>query len=427
MYIPIMPGRYTHASLAIAALAALCVATGHAQDACTLRPDTLRPALSEAPPDERLFAHSLGEVRAALIFIDFPDAPGTADVAQLAPSYTNEASAWYASASRGRMSLSFTVAPRWYRMSKPSATYVNEIGKFVDVIAAAAEAINLAAGDVDFTRVTHVYIAASNHSAVNKSNAFMAPVGRGAKFDRGEIRFGAAFGSNVYRTIPTGSYPAHHLTHETLHTLGLPDLYDITIADIVQNASATGGWDPMGWVLSLGEPLVWHKRLLGWIDPPELHCVERADTAITVRESLVPAGETGAKAVAVRLDRYRVLVAEARVPRGLDSLRGPGGVLVYTVDVRVPTGRTPVRVISAAGGPAADDSSRVRRLGPLHDATLSADTGRRSRLDVPDAGVSVEVTRSSTARFDVVLLIAPRPRSAGGGMLPVHDPTRVRQ
>jgi M6 family metalloprotease-like protein len=284
---------------------------------------------------------------------------------------------------------------RWYRLSKPSSEYAVS-GKVTNLVALAYEAVKAVGEELALAGVTHVIVVAPPRSAINKSNAFTQSRGRGIPVPGGEARFGAMLGSNTYARIQQGSYSAHHMTHELMHNFGLPDLYDVSKADIVQNAQVAGGWDPMGWVISLRNPLTWHKRRLGWLADDQLTCLDAHSTRGETAEVTVTPNDVkdGTKAVGIVLDSSRVLLAEVRRRAGADADIADEGVLIYEVDVRRGTGTLPVTVFAAhpdSAGPS------PRNTGPLPFATFGIGNGRRSRFEHSSSAVVEVVGRTGDA------------------------------
>ena len=112
------------------------------------------------------------------------------------------------------------------------------------------------------------------------------------------------------------------MTHELLHTLGLPDLGGRAV-----------GWDPLAVANeppSLTHLLGWHKWLLGWIDPAQLTCLSAAGT---IEETLAPmAVRGGKKLVVVPISDTFAYAVEARKRIGFDKNACEEGVLVYAID-----------------------------------------------------------------------------------------------
>src|SRR4051794_36537537 len=65
--------------------------------------------LSEGSTNRALFAPSKGALRAAMLFVDFSDAPAGGETTQaLGDAFIPAAEAWYAVASRGQLALAIT-------------------------------------------------------------------------------------------------------------------------------------------------------------------------------------------------------------------------------------------------------------------------------------------------------------------------------
>ncbi|CAJ0552315.1 Ff.00g062940.m01.CDS01 [Fusarium sp. VM40] len=108
----------------------------------------------------------------------------------------------------------------------------------------------------------------------------------------------------------------------------------------------------MGDVSGIGPDFfAWDKWRLGWINDDSVDCV--SDPGIT-EHTLIPlelkTSDKDIKAVVVAVNHTSALVAEARVPKGIDSDVCAPGVLLYTVDTSVKSGSGPVRVLDVTLG-----------------------------------------------------------------------------
>jgi hypothetical protein len=176
------------------------------------------------------------------------------------------------------------------------------------------------------------------------------------------------------------------LNHETLHTMGLPDLYPLDNSGLPATYWV-GGWDLMGLITGTSPDLfAWHKWKLSWIDDNQVRCI--TDAGIS-RHLLTPLGTSeGTKMVVVRLHETAALAAELRVKKALDRESCSEGLLFYTVNTAIPSGSGPIRIVDPKGnlGRGCDPS----RGGPLTSAAVGLGDGIRN-IDLPNFRVKVRI------------------------------------
>ena len=146
--------------------------------------------------------------------------------------------------------------------------------------------------------------------------------------------------------------------------MGLPDTYevvDISTAyhTYVGNFGIMGQIVPMDFNRSLSdrfkgnEMLAWHRWQLGWIEDSEVFCATSSTTSI----KLGPLTKNlGSRMLVMPVDSSRVLVAENRAIDGYDKNLSTGGILVYSVDERIATGKGPIKVQGDYSGDWPDSS-----------------------------------------------------------------------
>ncbi|MBM3755842.1 MAG: hypothetical protein FJW38_17885 [Acidobacteria bacterium] len=220
--------------------------------------------------------------------------------------------------------------------------------------------------------------------------------GQGVRFDGAEVRHVITLGRDTRLAIP--QYRWHVISHETGHLMGLPDLYLFSGTDV---HAPIGAWDNMG-LISIGAHFTaWQKRKLGWLAGEEFACV----TARSARVDLSPLStSSGVRGVAVKIGPSKAIVAEVRRKIGHDARLCEPGLLVYTVDSSIASGRGPL----AAQRAAADVAGRVGACGSGYNAAFGAPketvfrdatTGVSLEIvnDRGDAGMTVAVTNPAGA------------------------------
>jgi M6 family metalloprotease-like protein len=230
--------------------------------------------------------------------------------------------------SNGRLTVDVTPLERWLTMPQPTSAY-NPVQNGDNMYRYVRDAVSIADPLVDFSRYDDVALVnapgwASGDLAISLSAAGFPPVVADGK----PIRFGTFYGGDQPAML--ASRMRDVFIHETLHTLGLPDLGGRAV-----------GYDPLA-VNDLPQPthvLGWHKWILGWIDPLQITCVASG----TLEETLSPiAVAAGKKLVVVPVDEWTAYVVEARRRIGWDRNLCDEGVILYRVDSRRMGGDDPV-------------------------------------------------------------------------------------
>jgi M6 family metalloprotease-like protein len=356
---------------------------------------TARSGLHAGPTDYSDRLQLRGTVRAAMLFVDFVDAPASETPESLVELLVPESQRWFQEVSYGKVDLQVvTPALKWYRMSQPSNAYVTNGGfSFEQHARYIGEAIRLADGDVDLSVYQVVYIVASRGAALRNSPTWIPAVGQGIQADGVEVRHVVTFGEDVRFSSP--NYASHILTHETGHLAGLPDLYLFGAADFFSSHDAVGAWDNMGWIGPGAHFLAWQKEKLGWLEEAQVNCVADGE----VEDLLSPLSSPGGvKMLAAPVSPTQVLVAEVRDRTAQDGRLCDEGVLVYKVDTSIASGAGPIVVQRAGAG---DDEQLRRRCGPGYDAPYGLGEGKRSLFTDAASGVSFEVLEKTGSSYRV--------------------------
>ena len=148
--------------------------------------------------------------------------------------------------------------------------------------------------------------------------------------------------------------------------MGLPDTYEVVDISTayhthVGNFGIMGLHRPQTGGLASGsqdrfkgnEMLAWHRWQLGWIEDSEVFCATSSTTSIEVGPLTK---NLGSRMLVMPVDSSRVLVAENRAIDGYDQNLLTGGILVYSVDERIGTGKGPIKVQGDYSGDWADSS-----------------------------------------------------------------------
>jgi M6 family metalloprotease-like protein len=296
----------------------------------------------EGPTDFQFYERPIGTLKAVMLFVDFPDAPG--DPSSLSDTAEHllgngRAQALFSEQSYGACQVEVDVRSDlgWKRLGESSGAY--DCHEFASHRRYLADAAARFAGEVAFPDYRFVLIVASPSALFPDSPAFNARPGEGAVVDNHEIRLAVTFGRDSYRN----SYI--NLVHEVSHLMGLPDLYPY--GGNADNSRA-GCWDIMSDIFHCTTFLGWHRHKNGWLPVERVLFLPEPQQERYVTLSPL-SSRFGISMIVLPIDDpqrpARVFVVELAQPRvgAVDGSRREG-LLIYTVDVTIPTGHSPVVV-----------------------------------------------------------------------------------
>jgi len=333
---------------------------------------------------------SQGTFEVMFLAVDFPDAVGSDDLLNRARSLAEEVAEYFRTTSGGRFEPTFRFGDRVFRVPQHSGVfdlqYVPHTGRELTV-----EILEVADPHVDFTGVDYLYVltpptiteigahwhgqvkpeGASGQATLVNDNSILT--------DEGWINGWAGNGAYFYRTDIFDNFFMFYI-HETMHEIGLPDLY--TLHTWHPNSANNYGddlipfaqWAQMSdGARGSGAIIAWHRWLLGWLGEDQVYCLP-AGSLTDVEVTVVPLERdaAGFKAVMIPVSDRKVVVVESRRAEGYDedigeipiavetdgSIRrsllnwlGTSGLLVYTYDTSVFQNSGPGRVQIPAGRP----------------------------------------------------------------------------
>jgi len=293
-----------------------------------------------------------GNVKVAIIPIDFSDVPGTGSPSQIIDPEIKKINEWVKQFSNGKMTYEFQTSKNWIRASKDSSEYVwihpgpvqpnplpgAKVGTLRDPSQIAEDLMASAQDSFDYTNLKVVFFVYPKN-IVNIWDAITAM--SQIRTNKGSISAQInATGAWLYQNkMPIWSW----FIHENMHAHGLA-------------GHAPSDGSPFNLMTNqAGSSLVldaWDQLILDWQVADQFYCVsaDKLEKA-TIKLSPLERDEIGTKAIMVRLSSHEVLVIESRRRdkwgsgqkdwAGLPA--GFYGLLVYKVDTtkdsnRVETG-----------------------------------------------------------------------------------------
>lgn len=242
---------------------------------------------------EKIVAPLIGEKRAIVLLVDFPDNPHTYSSQDFQGLLFSKGSGslkdYYEEVSYGRFTIDGDVKG-WFRLPHPYSYYVadtfgigsyprNAQGMVVDAIKAADPFINFSLYDEDKDGyVDNIFIVHSGRGAEETGSnkdiwshkwQLSTPDGPGAYDTQEGVKVDA------YTTEPErfkyGLVTVGVFCHEFGHILGLPDLYNTENPDYVGpgkfSLMSAGSWNGSPEGSSPSHLCSWSKYTLGWVEP----------------------------------------------------------------------------------------------------------------------------------------------------------------
>ncbi len=330
-------------------------------DPTACRPHGVSETLTAGFPLPEWSPASLGTLRAAVLFVDFPDAAARHSTQHEFELGFADAEYYLREFSYGKLDLELVALHRWLRIEQGHARYLSENGELGGVEFNEAT-VRLADSEFDFTdiSVAIVVMPSSNFSFANFGGAARGGM---VRTDEGTIVTARA---NV-RPFDEPREPARWggAVHELVHGLGLLDMYpfDSGRHELPEEPRGAVWFGLMGlrtyfpdvsesadfaW-----EMLAWSRWQLGWLDAEQVRCVTTNDATVILGPIAYPGA--GIAMAAVPLSDIEVIVIESRRATGLDVELATDGVLVYTVDAALGSGQLPVKVARDTGDGQIDD------------------------------------------------------------------------
>lgn len=284
-------------------------------------------------------------VEIAVLAADFPNVP-----ASTLPTddYKNALSVmehfWESQASNG-LQINVNVSKTYKRMPKNVEDY------------GLGSSLNGFKGDNYWTFIQAVIDAYDNEFDFSKTSTIAVAVplqvtelqiGTWVVYTQGVFRTNEG---SIFNVMITGNGSSKEASgswvHEYGHALGLTDMrYVNEVNATIQAPEGLGIYDVMGSGNAAPEILVWSRFLTGMLNNNQIHCVETPDEST---HWLVPIEQQSEKlkGVVIPLSEYTAIVMESRRGYGYDNIGTDAqGVIVYTIDTRIPYKRSPAHIVS---------------------------------------------------------------------------------
>jgi M6 family metalloprotease-like protein len=288
-----------------------------------------------------------GKIKAFIIFVDFPNYPGTESVETYSRHFTETTSDYFKWVSYGAIEFDFKFTPEYLRLSRNAESYGIGAWNSGDYRAYYKEGISLATSKYDLAAFDVVYVVASpqtSRTAITPGPAFIDPVSvNGITVARGSATGGMDSQNQM---------PFRWLAHETGHLFGFNDLYNIKsgINRINNIHDNFGHWDimSMNWETFALEINAWFRLQAGWLSGENAYCNKSETISIQEVKLSKLSAMTGTRASVIRTGEESAIVAEYRTLTKYDSLNNNSaneGVLVYEVSGNIPTDEAPVKIL----------------------------------------------------------------------------------
>ena len=366
------------------------------------RPPNPRPGYVSAGFPRPLLTPSVGKLRIAVLFVDFPD--GVADYSTRVEAEHIDTSFWHQNlatieeyletASYGKLDVELVPLHGWLRARHSLAAFLfdpDESGVLGGAVSEdiSVEAVELALEEMDFSEIDVVV-------TVLPSAYFFGGLAGGA----------VQISDKLIPTLQHRPPSLAHFTlkdtagdwgrngaHELAHVLGLTDLYPMNQSGYQGEFAIPSPPADMNWVWveaglmglqghylapesATGGPfghspsamLAWSRWQLGWLEPSQIRCIVEPSATVTLTAIDQPGD--GVAMIAVPVGETEVIVIESRRIRGFDrgvfwgyrcrDVVNNDGVLVYTVDSSLR--ELPIR-FATDGGEGIMDQSPILPVG----------------------------------------------------------------
>ena len=283
---------------------------------------------TEGANDSLIYDSTIGNKKCIMLYADFSDAVMKVDTKERANGVLGNGlfQKLFHEQSYGKMTVDVEHVHGWRRLSKSASKYSSRTTEshrelFVEI----------------FDLYPNINFLEYDYIMVN-----MPRIGNTAFGERDELAIPYR-GKKINVALNISTVSPYVLAHETAHLMGLPDLY--TYGGVEGPKNPAGPWDIMSSAGKASGFLGWHRHKFEWLDANRKKYI----TSGTHRLEIAPLNApSGVSMVVIPEDDpvkpSKVFVIEISQPlRGKDA-QNSVGVLIYSVDAKLATGRNPVVV-----------------------------------------------------------------------------------
>ena len=306
---------------------------------CQLKDQSGSPTMSNAFPRASGRLANNGVIRALIIPVSFTDVAGNGEPSQVYKSMAEGTHNFFYKQSQGRVSFQFTTLKTYVNLNVSVKSF--NLGSYNAGDPTGLFKAGIAAADpiVDFSKFDVVYVLPPSNVASNQiayGPAFPNNID-GTDFftEDGRVMNGSVGGADAWQSLEGAGWK--WMAHETGHLFGLFDWYTL------DNTNPYGPWDIMSlnWTTEAIELNSWNRFISGWLDDNQVTCIEKTRLDLNPKEfsvEVLGVDSKKIKATMIKLSDSKILVLEARATAGLDKVAPiNSGLLIYTVDVSIPT------------------------------------------------------------------------------------------
>jgi len=286
-------------------------------------------------------------IRMLIFSVDFADLVSPSDSAPDFKGLISNFEAFYKSQSNSSLNFTWTISPKFSRMSKTITSYgvgsrsagsVWQLNNDIQDLAFKSYNKN----DFDF-------IIGSAPTTTTREQIASSPA-----FGSGDPKYlGATYlGGDYWSNGSSWTIPAHEFGH---FALGIADLYNYDAAMLGQSGfeqqfKYLGVFDIMNWAGGAGlEMTAWSRWISKLATDSQMLCLPKAVTTTLLK----PIEDDGdhVKGLVIPISESQAIVIENRAAKGFDKglPAGAQGVIAYFVDSSVQSGYGPIQMIRKAG------------------------------------------------------------------------------
>lgn len=321
------------------------------------------------------FPPTVGRWSILALLVEFPDVRHSTGREEISRMIFRDVDAYFRDISYNQISIAGD-ATDWIMLPRSAASY--DISRWgspgENRRAFERDAIKTADGIVDYSRYNVVFVIAA---------------GRGTVW---AYSTGAMIRTNDDVTVEGITIQTEYtawgtFAHEFGHQLGLPDLYDYTVAArpgvYLEAAIHVGPYCLMSRSTERPSMLAWCRLTLGWVSASKVQTAQPGDVK-TVKIHHLGTCSNETVLLKIQLAAKRYYLVEVRELAGYDSVLPNGGVIITFVDELVESGNGPVRL---------RDANQATKS--FEDAPFDLGSGKNSLFIDRERGIGVVVLQKT--------------------------------